>query len=112
MIKLTKEELDAFFPQLVNQIQSHHNMKDIAEDLFIKNTPTRGLCIRSNYFAAIGHDDIYLQYVMDHVIIEPRFYLVARTLIEVTLYTCKEEFELARTIDKANGKTKQNFELN
>jgi len=111
MIKLSKEELNLFFPQLVIQIQSHHNMLDVAEDLFVKNKPTRGLCLRSNYFAAIGHDDIYLQYVMDHVIIEPRFYLVARTLIEVTLYSSKEEFELARTVDKANG-MKQNFELN
>jgi len=111
MIKLTKQELNAFFPSLVIQIQKHHNQQDVAEELFVKNTPTRGLCLRHNYFVNIGQGDIYLQYVMDHVIVEPRLYLIARTLHEVILYSGKEEFELARILDKAQTE-KQNFELN
>jgi len=111
MIKLTKQELNLFFPSLVIEIQNHHNMENIAEELFVKNTPTRGLCQRCNYFVNIGKGDIYLQYTMDHVIVEPRLYLIARTLHEVILYNSKEEFELARILDKAQTE-KQNFELN
>jgi hypothetical protein len=112
MIRLSKEELHAFFPGLVMEIQKHHNMEDIAEELFIRNCPTRGLSHTRNYFLEILNDGIYLQYVMEHIIVEPRLYLVARSLREVILYEGKKEWDVARVVDQSNAKAKQNFELN
>jgi hypothetical protein len=112
MIKLTNLELHAFFPGLVNKIQDNHNVQPIAEELFVKRKPVRGLCQIRNYFLEI-EDDIFLQYTMEHVVVEPSLFLIARTLREVILYSDKDEFELARIADIAtNGDTKQNFELN
>jgi hypothetical protein len=41
-------------------------------------------------------DDIYLQYVMEHTIVEPDLYLIARTLREVVLYDNYQEYECDR----------------
>ena len=112
MIILTRQEVHTHFPFLVMAIQNHHNMKDIAEELFVKNKPSRGLSHTRNYFLEILDEGIYLQYVMQHIVVEPRLYLIARTLQEVVLYSCKDEWEAARVVDQSNAKIKQNFELN
>lgn len=111
MIKLNREELHTFFPGLVKKIQEHHDMEDIGNELFVKRKAERGLCQIRNYFLEID-DDLFLQYVMEHIVIEPQLFLVARTLREVILYDGKKEFQLARLVDEASAKIKQKPELN
>ena len=111
MIKLTPDELYTFFPMLVFKIQQNHNMKPIAKELFVHNKPVVGLSHTRNYFLEIN-DDIYLQYTMQHVIVEPQLHIVARTLLEVILYADQQEFELARIADQAEVRIKQNSQLN
>ena len=110
MIKLNREELKNFFPYLADKIQEHHNMEDVASELFIKRTPRRGLSQLRNYFLEID-DDVFLQYYMEHTIVAPEIFLIARTLVEVILYDSKREFELARIADRASV-TNQKYNLN
>jgi len=96
MITIDRHDLKKFFPHLITQIQEHHNMDaGVGHELFVKNKAVKGLCHTRGYFVII-EDDIYLQYVMEHTVVEPDLCLIARTLRLVVLYDNYTEYECDR----------------
>src|SRR5688572_28984754 len=95
MLTINREELKAEFPKLIELIQKHHVMEDkIERELFINNKPVKGLCHTRGYFMVM--DEYFIQYEMDHIIVDPNINLIGRSLREVIVYEDYQEYESAR----------------
>jgi hypothetical protein len=95
MITIGREQLKSDFKDLIKYIQDNHVMEPVINDeLFVKHKPVEGLCHQRGYFVnAVG---LYIQYVMDHIIVNPETRLIGRSVREVIIYDNYFEYETAR----------------
>lgn len=111
MIKVGREELKAKWAFLIEFIQKNHVMEpNIERELFHnpKFKPQKGLCHTRGYF--IIFNDYFVQYEMDHIIVDPNLSLIGRSLREVIFYDTFQEYESARV--KAMSKSKDQTGIN
>jgi hypothetical protein len=95
MITIGREELKRKFPDLIKGIQERHVMEsNIERELFVLNKPVKGLCHTRGYFVIMG--DMFIQYHMDHIIVDPKASLIGRTLQAVIIYESYQEYERER----------------
>jgi hypothetical protein len=97
MITIGREELKEDFPDLIADIQKKHVMEpNIYDELFVRNKPVKGLCHQRGYFVIVG--DMFIQYVMDHIIVNPDLQLIGRSLQQVIVYDDYQEYERERLL--------------
>lgn len=105
-----REELKKHLPHLIAIIQKHHVMEpNIMQELYINNTPVKGLCHERGYFVIM--DKWFIQYSMEHIITDVNAMLIGRRLISVTVYDTFQEYETDRvkTMSKSKDQTGLNF---
>lgn len=110
MITIGREELKKEYPKLIELIQQNHVMEsNIERELFVNNRPVKGLCHTRGYFVIM--DQFFIQYEMDHIIVDPKLNLIGRSLREVIFYDDYQEYEAARVkaMSKSNDQTGLNF---
>jgi hypothetical protein len=109
MTVIGREELKLAHKGLIALIQMKHVMEDnIERELFIENKPVKGLCHTRGYFVIM--DEFFIQYEMDHIIVDPNLMLIGRSLREVIFYDDFQEYEAARV--KAMSKSKDQTGIN
>lgn len=97
MITIGREQLKTEYHELIALIQSKHVMEDNIENELFQNKkfkPQKGLCHTRGYF--IMMDKFFIQYEMDHIIVEPKKRLIGRSLRKVIFYENFQEYESAR----------------
>lgn len=111
MIKVGRKELKSKWKFLIDYIQKNHVMEpNIERELFHnpKFKPQKGLCHTRVYF--IIFDQYFVQYEMDHIIVDPNLSLIGRSLREVIFYDTYQEYESARV--KAMSASKDQTGIN
>ncbi len=109
MTTFNREQLKSELPHLIALIQQKHVMEsNIERELFIDNKPVKGLCHTRGYFVIMG--EYFIQYEMDHIIVDPDKSLIGRSLREVIFYDDYQEYESARV--KAMSKSKDQTGIN
>lgn len=109
MTTFNREQLKKEVPQLIELIQKNHVMEsNIERELFVDNKPVKGLCHTRRYFVIM--DKFFIQYEMDHIVVDPKLNLIGRSLREVIFYDDFQEYESARV--KAMSKSKDQTGLN
>jgi hypothetical protein len=110
MTKINRDELKAQYPDLISGIQKRHVMEDnIYQELFVDNKPVVGLCHERGYFVIMG--DMFIQYLMEHIITNVKASLIGRRLKEVIIYDSYQEYESdrVRLMSKSKDQTGLNF---
>lgn len=106
-----RQELKKEFPKLIELIQKNHVMEDnIERELFITNEPVKGLCHTRGYFVIMGN--FFIQYEMDHIIVDPKLNLIGRSLREVIFYDSYQEYESARLNAMSGSKDQTGLNFN
>ena len=95
MTTINREVLKERFQDLIAVIQSMHVMgPEIEKELFVKHKPVVGLCHTRAYFIIAGA--VYMQYTMDHIIVDVESKQLGRSVQEVIFYDNYIEYEHAR----------------
>lgn len=111
MIKVGREELKSKWKFLIEYIQKNHVMEPVIEKELFQNKkfkPQKGLCHTRGYFVIF--DKYFIQYEMDHIIVDPNLNLIGRSLREVIFYDTFQDYEAARV--KAMSATKDQTGIN
>jgi len=102
-------------PELIQLVQHFHVMgPEIDRELFIDNKPVKGLCHTRSYFSIykIHGDDMYVNYIMDHIILDVKKKGIGRTVQEVTIYDTYVEFECDKVKELSSVHPSQQTGLN
>ena len=111
MTTITRTELKEKLPWLISMIQKNHVMEDnIERELFRNNKPVKGLCHQRGYFCIAG--EFYIQYLMDHVIVDPKRRLIGRAVQEVIFYDNYQEYESARVKQLSSSRDQTGLNYN
>jgi hypothetical protein len=111
MITFKREELKKEFPKLIALIQKNHVMEpNIERELFINNKPVKGLCHTRGYFVIM--DKFFIQYEMEHIIVDPNLNLIGRSLRKVIFYDDYQEYESARVKRMSKSKDQTGLTFN
>jgi hypothetical protein len=95
MITITREELKKHHHKLIVYIQTIHVMgPEIEQELYIDNTPVVGLTYQRGYF--LSFEGCYIQYVMDHVILNIDKRAIGRRIDHLIIYENYVEYETER----------------
>jgi hypothetical protein len=100
MRSISREQLKKSYGQLVRLIQARHEMgPEVERELFVKHTPVEGLCHQRCYYqiwTSPGKPDLYISYLMDHIITDVELRLIGRSVQQVTFYDSFQEYEANR----------------
>lgn len=113
MIKVGRQELKTKWAFLIKYIQKIHVMEpNIEKELFHnpKFKPQKGLCHTRGYFVLF--DKYFIQYEMDHIIVDPNLSLIGWSLREVIFYDNFQEYESARVIAMSAAKDQTGINFN
>ena len=105
-----REFLKNDWPDLIELIQKNHVIEpNIQKELFEANVPVKGLTHTRGYFVIMG--DIFIQYEMAHIVVNPELSLIGRTLDKVIVYDNFQEYESARVraMSSVKDQTGMNF---
>ncbi len=112
-MKIGREELKKEWPELIAYIQKNHVMEPVIEKELFHNPkfkPQKGLCHTRGYFIIFG--EYFVQYEMDHIIVDPKLSLIGRSLREVIFYDTFQEYESARVNTMSKSKDQTGLNLN
>lgn len=113
MIKVGRQELKDKWAFLIEYIQKHHVMEPVIEKELFDNPkfkPQKGLCHTRGYFILFG--EYFIQYEMDHIIVDPNLSLIGRSLREVIFYDTFSDYEAARVKAMSAVKPEEQTGLN
>ena len=114
MEKIKRKELKKHWGFLIDYIQKNHvDDPDVAQELFVRHKPVRGLCNQRGYFL-IMDNQYFIQYVMDVIITEPELGLCGRAIQEVILYDDFIEYqgEFQRSLQSVSPQKQTGLNLN
>lgn len=90
-------ELKHLFPELIKLIQDKHIMgPEVEQELFVNHKPVQHLTTSIKCWAMFG--TFYINYVMDHVIMDVETKAIGRAVAEVTFYDSFIEYEADRQL--------------
>lgn len=96
--RVNRDQLKGSWAFLTKFIQSkHENPKDLLEEyLKVSNPIVKGLTHTRRFFALEPSMNLYLQYEMEHIVMDPELQTIGRSLRWVIIYDEYSEYEAER----------------